>query len=34
MSTYTAIIDLVVEASETGAVITAATYPGLSNPTN
>jgi len=34
MSTYTAILDLAIEASETGAVITAATYPGLTDPTN
>lgn len=34
MSTYTAILDLVVEPSETGAVITATTYPGLTDPTN
>jgi hypothetical protein len=34
MSSYTAILDLVVEASENGAVITAETYPGLTNPTN
>lgn len=34
MSTYTAILDLVVEASENSATITATTYPGLSDPTN
>ena len=34
MSTYTAILDLVVDSSETGAVITATTYPGLTDPTN
>jgi hypothetical protein len=34
MSTYTAILDLVVDSSETGAIITATTYPGLTDPTN
>jgi hypothetical protein len=34
MSTYTAILDLVINPSENGAVITAETYPGLSDPTN
>lgn len=34
MSTYTAILDLVIDSSETGAVITATTYPGLTDPTN
>lgn len=34
MSTYTAILDLVIDASENGAIITAETYPGLSDPTN
>jgi hypothetical protein len=33
MSLYTAILDLVVDASENGAIITAETYPGLTNPT-
>jgi hypothetical protein len=34
MSTYTAILDLVVNPTETQAVVTAETYPGLSDPTN
>ena len=34
MSTYTAILDLVVNASENGAIINAETYPGLTDPTN
>lgn len=34
MSSYTAILDLVVDASENSAIITAETYPGLTDPTN
>ena len=34
MSTYTSIFDPGIEPSETGAIITVTTYPGLSDPTN